>query len=67
MLSHAAADRQIGFAGFHFRGGDVAGFEAGRAEALDLHAGDGFGVAGVQHGDAGDVAALLADRRQARP
>ncbi len=61
----AAADGHVGFAGHHFRCGDVAGFKARGAKAIDLHAGCRFGVVGVQHRDAGDVRALLADRRNA--
>ena len=47
----------------HARGGLVDGLEAGGAEAVELHAGDGLGVAGRERGGLGDVAALVADRR----
>ncbi len=43
------------------------GFQARGAEAVDLHAGGGLGVAGGQHGGAGDVGALLAHRRVTQP
>jgi hypothetical protein len=41
------------------------GFKARGAEAVDLHAGRGFGIIGIEHGDAGDVAALFPNRRHA--
>ena len=44
-------------------GGHVDGLEAGGAEAVELHAGDGLGVAGGERRGLGDVAALVADRR----
>ena len=45
------------------RRGLVDGLEAGGAEAVQLHAGHGLGVAGRERGGLGDVAALLTDRR----
>ena len=44
---------------------DVHGFETGRAEAVDLHAGDGLRQAGLDRRGLGDVGALVADRRHA--
>ena len=41
----------------------VDGLEAGGAEAVELHAGDGLGEPGRERGGLGDVAALVADRR----
>lgn len=57
----AAADRHLRLAGHHLRGGHVARLEARCAEAVDLHAGRGFRVAGREHRDAADARALLAD------
>jgi hypothetical protein len=42
---------------------DVHGLEAGGAEAVELHAGDGVGQPGLDRGGLGDVHALIADRR----
>ena len=58
----ATADGEHRFTRDNLRSRHVAGLEARGAEAVDLHAGGGFGVIGVEHGYAGDVAALLADR-----
>jgi hypothetical protein len=61
----AAADGEVGLAGLHLGRGHVHRLEARGAEAVDLDAGRGLGPAGVEHGGAGDVGALLADRRDA--
>ena len=61
----AATDGEQGFARQYFRSGDVDGFEAGGAEAVDLDAWRGEGIIGVEDGGAGDVRPLLTDRRDA--
>ena len=57
----AAGDDQVLEARAHALGGLVDGLEAGGAEAVELHAGDGLGIAGLERGGLGDVAALVAD------
>ena len=59
----AAGEDQVLEAAADAGRGLVDGLEAGGAEAVELHAGDGLGVAGLERGGLGDVAALLADRR----
>ena len=45
--------------------GDVDRLQPGRAEAVELDAGDGVGQAGLDRGGLGDVGALVADGRHA--
>ena len=58
----AAGEDQVLEAGADPHRGLVDGLEAGGAEAVELHARDGLGVAGRERGGLGDVAALVADR-----
>src|SRR3984885_13163234 len=58
----AAADGHVLLPRHDLRGGEINGIEAGGAKAVDLHAGDGFAVAGMKRGDARDVAAGFTDR-----
>ena len=57
-----AADRHVVLLGHDMHGGEVDRIETGRAEPVDLDAGDGLVIARVDDGGAGDVAAGLADR-----
>ena len=59
----AAGEDQVLEAAADAGRGLVDRLEAGGAEAVELHAGDGLGVAGRERRGLGDVAALLADRR----
>src|SRR5690606_7426127 len=59
---NATADGGIGRADHDLRCRIVDSFERRGTEAVYLLAGDAFGVTRVQHGRAGDVAALLAHR-----
>ncbi len=61
----AAADRGLALARHDLRRRHVGGFEARGAEAVDLHARHGLGVARDDGRGAGDVRALLADRHDA--
>ena len=62
----AAGEDQVLEAAAHPGGGLVDGLEPGGAEAVELHAGDGVGVAGGERRGLGDVAALVADRARRR-
>src|SRR3984885_12351078 len=57
-----AADGHVLLPRHDLRGSEIDGIEAGGAKAVDLHAGDGFAVAGMKRGDARDVAAGFTDR-----
>ena len=61
----AAADGGLALARHDLRRRHVGGFEARGAEAVDLHARHGLGVARHDGGGAGNVGALLADRHDA--
>ena len=61
----ATGEDEVLPAGGDLLGGDVDGLEAGRAEAVELDAGDGVRQTGLDGGGLGDVAALVADRRHA--
>ena len=58
----AAADGKIGLPRHDLRRGHVGCLQAGRAKAVDLNAGHGLGIVGVDRRDARDVGALLAHR-----
>ena len=58
----ATGDDQVVPAGADLLRGHVDGFEAGRAETVDLDAADGVGQAGDGDGGARDVGTLIADR-----
>ena len=58
----AAADRHVVLAGHDLRRREIDRVEPGRAEAVDLDAGDRVRIVGVDDGGARDVAARLADR-----
>ena len=60
-----AADRDVGLARHHLRGGGVDRLEPRGAEAVQLLARDRLGEPRDERGDARDVRALLADRRHA--
>ena len=62
---HAPGEHEVLPARGDLLGGDVDRLQARRAEAVELHAGDGVGQAGLDRGRLGDVAALVADRRYA--
>ena len=62
---HAAGVHQVVPAGAHLLGGGVDGLQAGGAEAVELEPADGVGHTGGDDRGAGDVAALVADRRDA--
>src|ERR1700733_9134099 len=49
---HAASDGEIRFAGYHLRGGDVARFESGGAEATDLDSCHRVGISGAEYSSA---------------
>ncbi len=61
----AAGEHEVLPAGGDLLRGDVHGLEARRAEAVELHAGDGVRQAGLDRGGLGDVRALVADGRDA--
>ena len=61
----AAGEDEVLPAGGDLLRGDVDGLEARGAEAVELHAGDRVGQAGLDRGGLGDVGALVADRRDA--
>ena len=61
----AAADRGLALARHDLRRRHVGGFEARGAEAVDLHARHGLGIARDDGRGAGDVGTLLADRHDA--
>ena len=58
----AAADRHVLLARHDLRGGEIDRVEAGRAEAVDLHAGDAVAIAGNERRSPRDIAAGFADR-----
>ena len=58
-----ATNGHFGFARFYLGCGHVHGFEARCAETVELETGGTLIVTGSQHGGAGDVGTLLADRR----
>jgi hypothetical protein len=58
----ATGEDQVLEAAAHPGGGLVDGLEAGGAEAVQLHAGDGLGVPRLERGGLRDVAALVAER-----
>ena len=59
----AAGQHQVVPAGAHLLRGGVDGLQAGRAEPVELEPAGGLGQLGHQRRGAGDVAALVADRR----
>ena len=59
----AAGEHQVVPAGAHLLRRGVDGLEAGGAEPVELHPAGGLGQPRRQRGGAGDVAALIADRR----
>ena len=61
----AAGEDEVLPAGGDLLRGDVDGLEARGAEAVELDAGDGVRQAGLDGGGLGDVAALVADGRDA--
>ena len=61
----AAGEHEVLPAGGDLLRGDVDGLQARGAEAVELHAGDRVGQAGLDRRRLGDVGALVADRRDA--
>ena len=60
---NTGTDREIGFAAHHLGGGEIDRFQAGSAETIDLETGGAFSIAGIDHGRARNVRALLTNRR----
>ena len=59
----AAADGEHRFAGHHLGRCHVDGFQPRGTETVDLYASGGLRIIGIEHGNAGDIAALFAHRR----